>query len=71
MMQNILLFLLNFQGKLVLQGKGTISNKAMEEHVDAVYEAFNTRRKALALTEAEQTEQELLALEETITKARK
>ena len=58
--------LLNFQGKLVLQGKGIISNREMEEHVDAVYEAFNARRKALAAAEAEQTELELLAIEEKI-----
>ena len=58
--------LLNFQGKLVLQGKGSISNREMEERVDAVYEAFNARRKALAAAEAEQTELELLAIEEKI-----
>ena len=58
--------LLNFQGKLVLQGAGSISNRAMEEHVDAIYEAFNARRKALAAAEAEQTEMELLAIEEKI-----
>ena len=58
--------LLNFQGKLVLQGKGSISNSEMEAHVDAVYEAFNSRRKALAAAEAEQTELELLAIEEKI-----
>ena len=58
--------LLDFQGKLVLQGKGSISNREMEEHVDAVYETFNARRKALAAAEAEQTELELLAIEEKI-----
>lgn len=58
--------LLNFQGKLVLQGKGSISNSEMEAHVDAVYEAFNARRKALAAAETEQTELELLAIEEKI-----
>lgn len=58
--------LLNFQGKLVLQGAGSISNNQMEEHVDAIYEAFNARRKALAIAEAEQTDAELLALEEVV-----
>lgn len=55
--------LLNFQGKLVLQGKGSISTREMEERVDAIYEAFNARRRALAAAEAEQTELELVALE--------
>ena len=50
----------------MLQGKGCIRNREMEEHVDAVYEAFNARRKALTAAEAEQTELELLAIEEKI-----
>ena len=54
------------QGKLVLQGKGSISNHEMEEHVNAIYEAFNAHRKAIAAAEAEQTELELLAIEEKI-----
>ena len=58
--------LLNFQGKLILQGKGSISNKAMEEHVNAIYETFNARRKALAIAEAEQTDLELSNIEESI-----
>ena len=58
--------LLNFQGKVVLQGAGSISNKQMEEHVDAIYEEFNKRRKALAIAEAEQTDVDLLALEEAV-----
>lgn len=58
--------LLNFQGKVVLQGVGSISNKQMEEHVDAIYEEFNKRRKALAIAEAEQTDADLLALEEAV-----
>ena len=57
--------LLNFQGKVVLQEAGSISNKQMEAHVDAVYESFNARRKALAATEADKAD-EILALEETI-----
>ena len=58
--------LLNFQGKVVLQGAGSISNKQMEEHVDAIYEEFNKRRKALDIAEAEQTDADLLALEEAV-----
>jgi hypothetical protein len=54
--------LLNFQGKVVLQGAGSISNKQMEAHVDAVYEAFNARRKALAAAEADEADKELFAV---------
>ena len=54
--------LLNFQGKVVLQGAGSISNKQMEAHVDAVYEAFNARRKALAAAEADEADKELYAV---------
>ena len=56
--------LLNFQGKVVLQGAGSISNKQMEAHVNAVYEAFNTRRKALAAAEADEEDQELFAVKD-------
>lgn len=63
--------MLNFQGKVVLQGAGTISNKQMEEHVDAVYEEFQARRKALALAEAEQVDKELFAAEEAIERRTK
>ena len=52
--------LLNFQNKLVLQGAGSISNKQMEEHVNAVYEQFNARRKAFAAKEADLLEQKAL-----------
>lgn len=34
----------------------------MEAHVDAVYEAFNVRRKALAAAEADEEDRELFAL---------
>lgn len=37
----------------------------MEAHVDAVYESFNARRKALAAKEADKAD-EILALEEAI-----
>lgn len=56
--------LLNFQGKVVLQGAGSISNKQMEAHVDAVYEAFNARRKALAAAEADEADRELFAVKD-------
>lgn len=49
--------LLNFQGKVVLQGSGTISNRQMEEHVNAIYEQFNVRRKAFAAAEADREDQ--------------
>ena len=60
--------LLNFQEKAVLQGAGHISNRQMEEHVSAVYEQFDARRRALAAEEADiMDENELKALEETLT----
>ncbi len=49
--------LLNFQGKVVLQGAGSMSNRQMEEHVNAIYEQFNARRKAFAAAEADREEQ--------------
>ena len=36
--------LLNFKGKVVLQGTGSVSNRQMEEHVNAIYEQFNARQ---------------------------
>ena len=60
--------LLNFQGKIVLQGAGSVSNKQMEAYVDTIYEEFNARRKAQAIAEAEQTDAELIALEEVVEK---
>ena len=61
--------LLNFQEKAILQGAGHISNKQMEEHVSAVYEQFDARRRALAAEEADiMDENELKALEETLTR---
>ena len=51
---------------MVLQGAGIISNKQMEAHVNAVYEAFNAHRKALAVAEAEKTDIELSAIERQI-----
>ncbi|MBR4563929.1 MAG: virulence RhuM family protein [Paludibacteraceae bacterium] len=49
--------LLNFQGKVVLQGAGSVSNRQMEEYVNAIYEQFNARRKAFAAAEADREEQ--------------
>ena len=67
--------LLNFQGKLVLQGAGSVSVKQMEAHVEAVYEQFNAKRKALALAEADAEDQQsimadtdLLALQDSLQK---
>lgn len=67
--------LLNFQGKLVLQGAGSVSVKQMEAHVEAVYEQFNAKRKALALADAYEEDQQmiladtdLLALQDSLQK---
>lgn len=67
--------LLNFQGKLVLQGAGSVSTKQMEAHVEAVYEQFNAKRKALALADADEEDQQmiladtdLLALQDSLQK---
>ena len=67
--------LLNFQGKLVLLGAGSVSVKQMEAHVEAVYEQFNAKRKALALADADEEDQQmiladtdLLALQDSLQK---
>ena len=52
--------LLNFQNKAVLQGAGSVSNKQMEEHVAAIYEQFNARRKALDAAEADKQDIKVL-----------
>lgn len=52
--------LLNFQNKAVLQGAGSVSNKQMEEHVAAIYDRFNARRKALAAAEADEQDRKVL-----------
>lgn len=51
---------LTFNGKDVLQGKGSVSNADMEKMVDAVYEQFNERRKKEAAHEADQEDTSLL-----------
>lgn len=51
---------LTFNGKNLLQGKGSVSNAEMERMVDAVYEQFNERRKKDAALEADQEDTRLL-----------
>ena len=51
---------LTFNGKDVLQGKGSISNAEMEKIADAVYEKFNSRRKAQEALEANQEDLKIL-----------
>ena len=59
--------LLNFQNKDVLKTAGTISNKQMEQMVDAVYEDFNQRRKLYAAQQEDKNDDdELKALESKI-----
>lgn len=59
--------LLNFQNKDVLKTAGTISNKQMEQMVDAVYEDFNQRRKLYAAKQEDKNDDdELKALESEI-----
>ena len=55
--------LLNFQNKAVLQGAGSMSVKQMEAHVEAIYEQFHAKRKALAAAEADKQDQEEIAVE--------
>ncbi len=45
--------LLEFQGKDVLQGTGSISNKQMEAKVSLIYDEFNSRRKMLEVQKAD------------------
>lgn len=51
---------LTFNGKDILQGKGSVSNAEMERMVDAVYEQFNERRKKDAALESDQEDTRLL-----------
>lgn len=55
--------LLNFQNKAVLQGAGSISVQQMEAYVEAVYEQFHAKRKALAAAEADKQDQEEITVE--------
>ena len=52
--------LLSYQGKDVLQGKGSVSNAEMEEAVNAIYEQFNARRKALDAMWADEEDTKIL-----------
>lgn len=59
--------LLSFQNKDLLKGSGAVSNAQMKAKVDQEYEAFNLRRKELALMEEEQRElAELRQIEQSI-----
>ena len=64
--------LLTFQNKDVLKNAGSISNKKMEQIVNAVYEDFNQRRKSYAaIIEDKKENDELKALESEIKKRKK
>lgn len=64
--------LLNFQNKEILKTAGTISNKRMEQIVDAVYEDFNQRRKLyVAQQDDKNDEEELKTLELEISSRKK
>lgn len=64
--------LLNFQNKGILKTAGTISNKRMEQIVDAVYEDFNQRRKLYAAQQDDKNdEEELKTLELEISNRKK
>lgn len=64
--------LLNFQNKEILKTVGTISNKRMEQIVDAVYEDFNQRRKLYAAQQDDKNdEEELKTLELEISNRKK
>ncbi len=61
--------LLSFQNKDLLKGSGAVSNAQIKAKVDQEYEAFNLRRKELALMEEEQRElTELRQIEQSIAK---
>lgn len=64
--------LLTFQNKDVLKNAGSISNKEMEQIVNAVYEDFYQRRKSYAaFIEDKKENDELKALESEIKKRKK
>ena len=59
--------LLQFQGKELLQGKGAVSRKQMEERVKAIYAEFDQRRKRERIREEELEEiRALKQLEESV-----
>lgn len=63
--------LLSFQGKELLVGNGSVSNSEMEEHVRAIYEKFDAKRKAYDAQLADEEDIKLLEdLEDDIKKNR-
>ena len=59
--------MLAFQGQEVLTGKGSISNRQMENQVLQIYEDFDSRRKSFDALEADRQDmQELEAVEKSI-----
>lgn len=63
--------LLSFQGKELLVGNGSVSSSEMEEHVRAIYERFDAKRKAYDAQLADEEDMRLLEdLEDDIKKNR-
>lgn len=63
--------LLSFQGKELLVGNGSVSSSEMEEHVRAIYEKFDAKRKAYDAQLADEEDMRLLEdLEDDIKKNR-
>ncbi len=61
--------MLAFQGRDVLTGKGSVSNRQMEEQVLRVYDDFDRRRKSFDAMEADRQDMlELEALEKNINR---
>ncbi len=59
--------LLTFQDKDILQGKGSISNKEMEEHVRQVYSTYDTQRRLYDAKRADEEDLKMLEdLEQSI-----
>ena len=57
----------SYEDKEVLKNTGSISNKQMENIVDAVYEDFNNRRKLYAINKADKDDDdELMELEDDV-----
>lgn len=64
--------LLKFQGKEILQGFGTISNKEMESFVREKYEKFNEKRKTIEAQNADENDiKELEASYKALQKIKK
>jgi len=59
--------LLNFQNKKILQGKGTISNIQMEDHVEKIYAQFDQKRREYEALNADKNDlEEIEAIERKI-----